>query len=97
MKEIHKRFLKKTDQVAFISITVDPETDTPEVLRAFMAKNGFDYPNWHCLTGTKEEVYQVVRKNARSCSGEREDVANAPVPMTSPTWAIWPFLISAAL
>ena len=78
MKEIHQRFLKKTDQVEFISISVDPETDTPQVLKEFMAKNGFAHPNWHCLTGTKQEIYQVVVEKMRVHMGEREEIVNAP-------------------
>ncbi len=78
MKEIHQRFSKKTDQIAFISITVDPETDTPEVLKAFMAKNKFDFPNWHCLTGSKKDIYSVVVEKMRVHMGEREEIANAP-------------------
>lgn len=78
MKEIYERFHNKTSRIEFISITVDPENDTSEVLKAFMAKNGFDYPNWYCLTGSKQEIYNVVVEKMRVHMGEREYIPNAP-------------------
>lgn len=78
MKEIYARFKDKSDQVSFISITVDPKTDTPAVLQNFMDKNDIAYENWHCLTGSPEEVYKVVVENMRIHMGEREEVPGAP-------------------
>ncbi len=36
MKEVHKRFVGKEDKINFFSISVDPEQDTPEVLKNYM-------------------------------------------------------------
>ncbi|HEX6085994.1 MAG TPA: SCO family protein [Thermoanaerobaculia bacterium] len=47
--------------VHLVSITVDPETDTPEQLRAF-AKNAKAGPGWHLVTGSKENVTAALRK-----------------------------------
>ncbi len=38
------------DQVQFISITTDPENDTPEVLRGYGPAHGLDPVNWIFLT-----------------------------------------------
>lgn len=78
MKEIHQRFVKKPEQVDFISITVDPEFDKPEILKSFMQKHNFYVANWHALTGTKEEVYDVVVNKMKVHMGEREAVHGAP-------------------
>lgn len=43
-------------QVTFISISSDPQNDTPEVLKAFARKQGVDGPNWLFLTGDKAQV-----------------------------------------
>lgn len=43
--------LKGTPDLAFVSISVDPETDTPEVLSRYGAKYGADPAQWHFLTG----------------------------------------------
>ena len=47
--------------VHLISITVDPETDTPEQLRKF-AKAANASPGWHFVTGDKKNVSEALRK-----------------------------------
>ena len=47
--------------VRFVSITVDPSIDTPEVLRRYAARFGADTATWDFLTGRPEEVNRVVR------------------------------------
>jgi cytochrome oxidase Cu insertion factor (SCO1/SenC/PrrC family)/ABC-type branched-subunit amino acid transport system substrate-binding protein len=47
--------------VHLVSITVDPETDTPEQLRKF-AKAASAGPGWHLVTGSKENVSQALHK-----------------------------------
>ena len=46
--------------VALVSISVDPEIDTPQVLRAFGEKWGADFSGWAFLTGTSEEIQSVT-------------------------------------
>jgi len=48
-------------EISFISISVDPEDDTPEVLKAYGEKYGAK-PGWTFLTGKKENVDWVVYK-----------------------------------
>ncbi len=78
MKEIHQRFTKKAEHVMFLSISVDPEFDRPEVLKSFMQKHSFYFPNWHALTGTRQEVYDVVVNKMKVHMGDREAVPEAP-------------------
>jgi cytochrome oxidase Cu insertion factor (SCO1/SenC/PrrC family) len=47
-------------KVHFISISSDPETDSPQALKTFAAKNEADDPNWIFLTGTKANVDVVL-------------------------------------
>jgi cytochrome oxidase Cu insertion factor (SCO1/SenC/PrrC family) len=47
--------------VRFLSITVDPQRDTPEVLRAYGEGNGVDFDRWSLLTGPFEAVRSIVR------------------------------------
>jgi len=47
--------------VSLISISVDPEDDTPEVLKAYGEKYGAK-PGWTFLTGKKENVDWVIYK-----------------------------------
>jgi protein SCO1/2 len=47
--------------VAFVSITLDPARDTPEVLRRYAKLFGADAPGWHFLTGAPAEVGATMR------------------------------------
>ena len=78
MKEVHDRFENRGHEVAFMSITVDPSTDTPEVLKRFMRDNGIAHENWYCLTGSKEDIYDVVVNKMRVHMGEKVEVEGAP-------------------
>jgi cytochrome oxidase Cu insertion factor (SCO1/SenC/PrrC family) len=49
-----------TSEVQVISITVDPETDTPERLSAFSSKFGAG-PGWSFITGGKREITHVLK------------------------------------
>jgi protein SCO1/2 len=49
------------ERVWFVSVTLDPETDTPEVLRAYAKKHGMDLSNWSLLTGDTPNVDEVVK------------------------------------
>jgi protein SCO1 len=47
-------------QVEFVSISLDPARDTPEVLRRYAKIYGADPAAWHFLTGPPDEVSRVV-------------------------------------
>lgn len=49
-------------RVHFASITVEPEIDTPEVLRAYADRFGADPAGWSFLTGPSADIQQVVRR-----------------------------------
>lgn len=42
------------ERVRFLSISVDPETDTPEKLREFALKNGAELASWSFVRGSAE-------------------------------------------
>lgn len=50
-----------SDEVRFVSISVDPEHDTPEVLEAYARSHGAG-ENWFFLTGPKDQVYATIRE-----------------------------------
>jgi protein SCO1/2 len=45
----------------FVSITVDPQTDTPAVLRSYAKAQGANLAGWSFLTGTPTAIDEVVR------------------------------------
>jgi protein SCO1/2 len=49
-------------QVFFVSVTVDPERDTPEVLKRYASAHGAELAGWAFLTGTPAEIRDVTRR-----------------------------------
>ena len=49
-------------QIAFVSITVDPERDTPDVLKEYAQNFGADLKGWSFLTGDPATVHEVGQK-----------------------------------
>ena len=49
-------------RVRFASITVEPEIDTPAVLKAYADQYSADFGGWSFLTGTSAEIKDVVRR-----------------------------------
>jgi len=49
-------------KVFFLSITVDPERDTPAVLQRYAQAHGANLAGWAFLTGTPAEIRQVARR-----------------------------------
>jgi len=49
-------------RIGFVSITVDPEVDTPEVLRGYAKAQGANAEGWSFLTGTPAEIKDVLRR-----------------------------------
>ena len=47
-------------KIAFVSITVDPENDTPEALKAHAEAHGADLTGWSFLTGAPASVREVA-------------------------------------
>jgi protein SCO1/2 len=49
-------------EVFFVSVTVDPERDTPEVLKRYASAHGAELAGWAFLTGTPAEIRDVTRR-----------------------------------
>jgi protein SCO1/2 len=62
------------ERIAFVSITVDPERDTPEVLKQYADTFGADLKGWAFLTGAPGAIRDVIRRYgvfaAKNASGE---------------------------
>jgi len=59
--EISKE-LKKGKDVRLVSLSIDPEHDTPEVLKEYAKRFGADPDRWIFLTGPKNEVEEFTTK-----------------------------------
>jgi protein SCO1/2 len=49
-------------KIAFVSITVDPERDTPQVLKEYAHAFGANLAGWAFLTGTPDAIRDVTRR-----------------------------------
>ena len=49
-------------RVFFVSITVDPERDTPAVLKGYATAHGARFDGWAFLTGTPAEIRDVAKR-----------------------------------
>ena len=53
------------EDVWFVSMSTDPERDTPEAMKAFAEKQGADLERWLFLTGTPEDMTFLLQKIRR--------------------------------
>src|SRR5215467_3381949 len=65
------------ERIAFVSITVDPERDTPEVLKEYAQAFGANLAGWSFLTGDLELIRDVTRRyGVYAARSENGDVAH---------------------
>ncbi|AUC74262.1 SCO family protein [Olleya sp. Bg11-27] len=50
---------KDNPDFGIASFSINPENDTPEVLKAYAADYGVTSSNWHLMTGAKEDIYKL--------------------------------------
>jgi len=60
MKQVADAFQKAPD-VGFVSFTVDPENDKPEVLAEYALRFKADTARWAFVTGSKEELQKLAK------------------------------------
>jgi protein SCO1/2 len=83
MAELQTAIVKqKLDDVKFVSITVDPERDTPEVLSRFAEAYHAEVNRWYFLTGDSAAIQQLANKGfwlgaATSGGSENEPIIHS--------------------
>lgn len=78
VKNLEKRY--PDSNVNFVTFTVDPENDTPEVLAKFADFWEADPERWFFLTGDMDETYEMIQKDFLMPVG--------PSPDPEPGWEI---------
>ncbi len=48
------------DRVQFVSVSIDPEHDTIDALKAYASRNGAELSNWSFLTGNLTKIAQLA-------------------------------------
>lgn len=59
MGMIYENF-KDDDALRFVSVSVNPENDSPDVLKKYAEKAGADPRKWIFLTGRREDIQELV-------------------------------------
>ena len=59
MSQLHRSF-QLVEDAALVSITVNPEYDTSEVLAHYAQKYNADMQKWYFLTGPREKIQQIA-------------------------------------
>jgi protein SCO1 len=55
--------IAQNDDVVIISYSVTPWQDSAQALKAFADRYQITSPNWHLLTGSTKEIYDLARKS----------------------------------
>lgn len=50
------------EKVMFLSHSVTPVSDTPEVLNEYAQNHGIEYNKWRLVTGDKKQIYNLARR-----------------------------------
>ena len=62
MAELNQKLGAKTGDVNLVSFSVDPEYDTPEVLKEYGDKVGAKPEKWKLVTGPKDKIDETIVK-----------------------------------
>lgn len=73
MIKIQDKFLGNPN-LAIASFTIDPNHDTPEVLKEYAQKKGITKPQWHLLTGEKEDIFKLANEGFNLYVGDAPEV-----------------------
>src|SRR6058998_2433427 len=80
MSELQKP-LEKTD-VHLVSFSVDPDKDTPQVLRSYAVKWQAEPGRWDFLTGPKSAIYKLSHDGFKLAVSDGSDAQGIPVHST---------------
>jgi len=80
MSELQKP-LENTD-VHLVSVSVDPDHDTPEVLRGYAEKLHAQPRRWDFLTGSKAAIYDLSRNGFKLAIDDGSKETGLPVHST---------------
>ena len=74
MKRLEKAFGHRED-FGIASVTIDPETDTPEQLKRYAESYEVFSSNWHFLTGPQDYIYSLANTGFNIFAGINPQVA----------------------
>jgi protein SCO1/2 len=68
-----QRLIPATESVKFVTLTTDPEYDTPTVLKAYARRFSADPARWSFLTGSKPQIFDLAVRGLKLTAEEKEE------------------------
>ncbi len=59
MKKLQAK-VRDVPNASFLTVSVDPRNDSPEVIKVYMRDNGIDETNWRFVTGSEKAIGDFV-------------------------------------
>ena len=78
LANLEERTAAHGDRVHIVSITVDPEVDTPARLHEYASRFRHDPARWTFLTGHPDTVNATIRRGFLMPEPERREISQAP-------------------
>lgn len=77
LKKVQKRVRGLGQKIAILSISVDPDWDTPEVLNKYARKHKANPYVWSFLTGNRQELKTLLIDGFKVPMGDKEEVVGS--------------------
>lgn len=65
---------KDFENFGVASFTINPDYDTPEVLKNYAESYGITNPNWHLMTGDQDKIYDLANSGFPLYVAKNEDI-----------------------
>jgi protein SCO1 len=72
MKKLQNAF-SASDPLSFVTLTTDPDYDTPAILKKYSERFGADHSRWFFLTGPKSEIRNVAVGSLKLATVDKEE------------------------
>jgi protein SCO1/2 len=76
LQDLHEQAADRGIPLEIVTITVDPEHDTPEVLQTKAKEYRTQKTPWHFLTGSPDTIRDVIVNGFKTHMGEKEILEN---------------------
>ncbi len=73
MLKIEKEFLMD-ERFGIVSISIDPENDTPQHLKQYAKLLGVSHKNWHFLTGKTDYIFDLAKNGFNLYANKNDKV-----------------------
>lgn len=74
-----QQVLPKNSPLKLVSLTTDPEYDSPKILKEYGDKFGADQQRWTFLTGTKQQIHKLAVEGLKLVSLDKAEAERTSV------------------